>query len=68
MTYIRMEAADDLISGQAIETFWNYVQVNLWVASFSSIQENQNFGVKEQEYLMDYRTENEALESPVPQL
>ena len=34
--YSRKEVADDLISGQDVETYRDYVCVNLWVASVSS--------------------------------
>ena len=36
----RSEVADDVVSGEDVETFWEYVSVNLLVASFSSFWEN----------------------------
>ena len=38
----RPEVADDVISGEDVETLRNNSYVNLWVASFSSFQENRN--------------------------
>ena len=36
----RLEVVDDVISNVGAETFWEYADVNLWVASFSSFCEN----------------------------
>ena len=38
----RPEVADDVFSGEDVDTFRSYAFVNLWVAIFSSFRENRN--------------------------
>ena len=43
--YCRPEVADDVISSQNVETFWDYFAVTLWVGSFSSFREQDLFNM-----------------------
>ena len=38
----RPQVAGDVISGEEAETFQEYVCINLYISSFSSLRENQN--------------------------
>ena len=36
------EVADDIVSGESVDTFRDYIGVSLWFTSFGSLRENRS--------------------------